>query len=235
MPGVDGAHSWGLDGLRRALVPLMVQPLLSTTASSSGGPPTPRPAATPPADDELRAGRVTALVDLARRGDSDAFGALYDEYHSAIYRFIYFRVSSAALAEDLLSETFFRALRSMASFQWQGKDFGAWLMTIARNLIVDHYKSGRTRLETVTDDFRGQEGVSDGPEKEVLDGVTADLLRAALGRLPVEQQECLTLRFLTGCSIAETAKSLGRSEGAVKQLQLRALRNLSKLLPEGLR
>ncbi len=71
-------------------------------------------------------------------------------------------MSSQPLAEDLLSETFFRALRSMASFQWQGKDFGAWLMTIARNLVVDHYKSGRARLETTTDDFSAHEGVDGG-------------------------------------------------------------------------
>jgi RNA polymerase sigma-70 factor (ECF subfamily) len=175
------------------------------------------------------------LVDLARRGDAEAFGALYDHYHTGVYRFIYFRVDNPALAEDLLSETFFRALRSMSSFQWQGKDFGAWLMTIARNLIADHYKSGRTRLETVTNDFKGREGLAEGPETEVLAEVTADLLRTALHELPVEQQECLVLRFLTGCSIAETAKALGRSEGAVKQLQLRAVRNLAKRIPEGLR
>jgi RNA polymerase sigma-70 factor (ECF subfamily) len=229
------AH-FGLEALRRALVPVLVEPLLATTAPAGGSPPPPRHSrSVPAATDDQTGSRVGALVDLARRGDAEAFGALYDHYSPAVYRFIYFRVESAALAEDLLSETFFRALRSMASFQWQGKDFGAWLMTIARNLIADHYKSGRTRLETVTDDFTGREGISDGPEKEVLDVVTADLLRAALDRLPAEQQECLVLRFLTGCSIAETAKSLGRSEGAVKQLQLRALRNLAKLLPEGLR
>jgi RNA polymerase sigma-70 factor, ECF subfamily len=233
---MTAAGPFGLAALRRALVSVLVQPLLATTAAAGGGPPAPRHSrsfATP--SEEQAADRVGALVDLARRGDAEAFGSLYDHYSPAVYRFIFFRVDSAALAEDLLSETFFRALRSMSSFQWQGKDFGAWLMTIARNLVVDHYKSGRTRLETVTDDFTGREGVSDGPEKEVLDVVTSDLLRAAMRQLPAEQHECLVLRFLTGYSIAETAKSLGRSEGAVKQLQLRALRNLAKLVPEGLR
>ncbi len=123
----------------------------------------------------------------------------------------------------------------MASFQWQGKDFGAWLMTIARNLVVDHYKAGRTRLETSTDDFTGHEGVAEGPEDEVITSLTNEILREALTALPAEQQECLVLRFLSGQSIAETAKALGRSEGAIKQLQLRAVRNLAKLMPEGVR
>jgi RNA polymerase sigma-70 factor (ECF subfamily) len=181
------------------------------------------------------AARITALVDLARAGDADAFGALYDHYSPAIYRFVYYRVSTRVLAEDLTSETFFRALRSMASFQWQGKDFGAWLTTIARNLIVDHFKAGRTRLETTTDDFSDRREAGDDTEEEVLAALTSEVLREAMTELPAEQHECIVLRFLNGYSIAETAKSLGRSEGAVKQLQLRAIRNLAKLLPEDLR
>jgi RNA polymerase sigma-70 factor (ECF subfamily) len=224
----------GFDTLRAAVLPYLLQPLLATTASTSEPLP-PVGARLPPPPDDVVSSRMTALVDLARRGDAEAFGALYDHYHPAVYRFVYFRVSSKALTEDLVSETFFRALRSMASFQWQGKDFGAWLMTIARNLVIDHYKAGKTRLETSTDDFSGHEGAIDGPETEVLAGLTNDILHAALTKLPTEQQECLVLRFLAGSSIAETARSLGRSEGAVKQLQLRAVRNLAKLLPEGLR
>jgi RNA polymerase sigma-70 factor (ECF subfamily) len=119
----------------------------------------------------------------------------------------------------------------MASFQWQGKDFGAWLTTIARNLIVDHFKSSRTRLETSTDDFSDRRETSDSPEAEVLAALTNEVLREAMAQLAPEQQECIILRFLNGYSIAETAKSLGRSEGAIKQLQLRAVRNLAKLVP----
>ncbi|GAB2735676.1 hypothetical protein GCM10027273_13040 [Nocardioides pakistanensis] len=185
--------------------------------------------------DEAEASRLIALVELARGGDSEAFGMLYDHYHSSVYRFVYYRVGSVALAEDLTSETFFRALRSMSSFKWQGKDFGAWLMTIARNLTADHYKAGRTRLEFATEDMGAHDSATDGPEHAVLASLTNEALLSALGQLPAEQQECLIMRFLQGLSIAETAKVLGRSDGAVKQLQLRGVRNLAKLLPEGLR
>ena len=185
--------------------------------------------------DEAEANRLIGLVELARGGDTEAFGMLYDHYHSSVYRFIYYRVGTVAVAEDLTAETFFRALRSMSTFRWQGKDFGAWLTTIARNLTADHYKAGRTRLEYATEDMSAHDSAAEGPENAVLDALTNEVLLQALGELPEEQQECLILRFLQGCSIAETARMLDRSEGAVKQLQLRAVRNLAKLLPEGLR
>ena len=175
--------------------------------------------------DEAEASRLIGLVELARGGDTEAFGLLYDHYHASVYRFVYYRVGSAAVAEDLAAETFFRALRSMSTFRWQGKDFGAWLMTIARNLTADHYKAGRTRLEYATEDMSAHDAATEGPEVAVLD---------ALRELPEDQQDCLVMRFLQGMSIAETAEVLGRSAGAVKQLQLRAVRNLAALLPDGI-
>jgi RNA polymerase sigma-70 factor (ECF subfamily) len=179
--------------------------------------------------------RLIALVELARGGDAEAFGQLYDHYHVSVHRFLYYRTRSTVLAEDLASETFFRALRSMNNFRWQGKDFGAWLMTIARNLCADHYKSGRSRLELTTDDMGRHDDSTEGPEEAVLEALTNELLLDGLKQLSDEQRDCLIMRFLQGLSIAETAEVLGRSEGAVKQLQLRAVRNLAKLMPEGMR
>jgi RNA polymerase sigma-70 factor, ECF subfamily len=179
--------------------------------------------------------RLIALVELARNGDSEAFGLLYDHYHSSVHRFLYYRTRSQQLAEDLTSETFFRALRSMAGFRWQGKDFGAWLMTIARNLATDHFKAGRTRLELTTEDMSLHDDATEGPEQSVLAGLTNEILLAALSELPDEQRDCLVMRFLQGMSIAETAAVLGRSDGAVKQLQLRGVRNLAKRMPAGIR
>src|SRR4051812_17600507 len=186
-------------------------------------------------DDEADRTRLIALVELARQGDADAFGLLYDHYQSSVYRFLFYRTRSSTLAEDLTSETFFRALRSMNNFRWQGKDFGAWLMTIARNLAVAHFKAGRPRLELTTEDMGLHDDATEGPESMVLAGLTNEILLRALTELPHEQRDCLVMRFLQGMSIAETAEVLGRSDGAVKQLQLRGVRNLAKLMPEGLR
>jgi RNA polymerase sigma-70 factor (ECF subfamily) len=228
-PGMPG--SAGDPAAARLAALLMAEALGDTRVAiprqSSGG--------RPPCDDDPEASRLMGLVDLARSGDCDAFGLLYDHYNGTVFRFLYYRVGSHSLAEDLTSETFFRALRSMSGFKWQGRDFGAWLITIARNLVADHFKAGRTRLETATDDLSDHDTATPGPEDDVLASLTNEVLLRALRELAPEQQECLVLRFLQGMSIAETAKILQRSDGAVKQLQLRAIRNLGKLLPEGMR
>ena len=125
---------------------------------------------------------MIALVELARGGDSEAFGQLYDHYQGSVYRFVYYRTRSQTLAEDLTSETFLRALRNMSGFRWQGKDFGAWLMTIARNLCTDHFKAGRTRLELTTDDMGPHDDATEGPENAVLAGLTNEVLLDGLKR-----------------------------------------------------
>lgn len=207
----------------------------ATPAASGGGAYGDADLAASSEDSEAERTRLIALVELARDGDKDAFGLLYDHYHVSVYRFLYYRTRSQTLAEDLTADTFVRALRSMANFRWQGRDFGAWLMTIARNLATDHFKAGKTRLEQTTDDMSAHDDVTEGPEEAVLASLTNEVLLTALQDLPTEQRNCLIMRFLQGLSIAETAEALERSTGAVKQLQLRAVRSLAKALPEGIR
>lgn len=176
--------------------------------------------------------RVAALVTLAQRGDGEAFGQIYDKYVDSVYRYLYYRVGSPQLAEDLTSETFMRALRRIDSFHWQGKDIGAWFVTIARNLVTDHFKSSRFHLEVSTADMLDADRADDGIEGSVLDHLRNTELLVAVKALKAEQQECIVLRFLQGLSVAETADVMKRSEGAVKQLQLRAVRALATLVPD---
>jgi RNA polymerase sigma-70 factor (ECF subfamily) len=175
------------------------------------------------------------LVQRAQAGDAEAFGELYDRYVDQVYRYIAYRVASSQVAEDLTSETFLRALRRISSFTWQGRDVGAWFVTIARNLVADHYKSGRYRLELTTDDVAqsGSAPVIEGPERAVLEGMNNKVLLQAVKQLNTEQQECIVLRFLQGMSVAETAQIMGKNDGAIKALQYRAIRTLARLLPEG--
>jgi RNA polymerase sigma-70 factor (ECF subfamily) len=176
--------------------------------------------------------RVSALVELAQRGDAEAFGLLYERYVDVVYRYVYVRVGSSHVAEDLTSETFLRALRRMDSFSWQGRDIAAWFITIARNLITDNAKSARFRLEVTTADMLDADTHVDAPESEVLQRLRDTRLLEAVKNLKPEQAECVVLRFLQGLSLAETAAVLGKSEGAVKQLQLRAVRALHRELAD---
>jgi RNA polymerase sigma-70 factor, ECF subfamily len=196
-----------------------------STRGSGGG----APGGTGEVDPEQE--RIAGLVTLAQQGDGEAFGEIYDAYVDTIYRYVYYRVGSHALAEDLTSETFLRALRRIDSFSWQGKDIGAWFTTIARNLVADHVKSSRFRLEVTTADMLDADRADEGIEGEVLTRLQNAALLDAVKALKAEQQECIVLRFLQGLSVAETAEVMGRTEGAIKQLQLRAVRALAKLLP----
>lgn len=176
--------------------------------------------------------RMVALVQLAQQGDGEAFGQIYDRYVDQVYRYLYYRLGSHPLAEDLTSETFLRALRRIDSFHWQGRDIGAWFVTIARNLVTDHFKSSRFRLEVTTGDMLDADRADEGIEEQVVERLENAALLDAVRQLKPEQQECIVLRFLQGLSVAETAAVMRRSDGAVKQLQLRAVRALAKLVPE---
>ncbi|GAA0631439.1 sigma-70 family RNA polymerase sigma factor [Kutzneria viridogrisea] len=182
--------------------------------------------------DENGPGQVWQLVRAAQSGDGAAFSELYAGYVDMVYRYVWFRVGDRALAEDLTSETFLRALRRITSVDYQGRDLGAWFMTIARNLVLDNAKSGRARLEISSADA-GSDAVShEGPEQAVLTRERSTVLLDCVRQLKHEQRECIVLRFLHGLSISETALRLGSTEGAVKALQHRAVRRLATLLPE---
>ena len=235
------ARRSGLDELRDELVRFHTEPnafaerLPRPVAGSFGNVVPLRPDVTLPVEPgEEPQAEVVALVARAQQGDAEAFGQLYDRYLDLVFRYVYYRVGAKALTEDLVSETFLRALRRIGTFEWQGRDFAAWLITIARNIIADHYKSGRFRLEVSTADMLDADRADDGIESGVLDGITNAAILDAVKKLNDEQQECVVLRFLQGLSVLETAQAMGKSEGAIKALQYRAVRTLGRMLPKEL-
>jgi RNA polymerase sigma-70 factor (ECF subfamily) len=174
-------------------------------------------------------------VRLAQTGDGEAFGKLYDRYVDMVFRFIYFRVNDRALAEDFTSETFLRALRRISTISYQGRDIGAWFITIARNIVLDHLKSARHRLEmTTADTLESKEHVG-STEDAVLGVLQSERLMQAVAQLGDEQRECVMLRFVHGLSVNETAQVMGKNDGAIKALQHRAVRKLADLVGGELR
>ena len=186
-------------------------------------------ASVPPGAPSVHERRLAEVVERARGGDPEAFGYLYHHYQSSVYRVVYAQTRSTPLTEDLTAETFFRALRGITGFKLEADLFAPWLYRIARNLVIDHFKSSRTRLERV-EDMSLHEEVVDGADSDILVLLTRDRLRAAVAGLSDGQRRVIEMRFLGELSVAETADVLDTSEGAVKQLQFRGLRNLARTM-----
>jgi RNA polymerase sigma-70 factor (ECF subfamily) len=168
------------------------------------------------------------IVEEAQR-DPARFADLYDRHFDRVYAFIARRVRDRNVAEDLTSEVFHHALAHLPRFEWRGAPFGAWLMRIAANAVADHWKS---REQTQ----RKGEELAHEPAEATVDEVEAADERAHLfrhvRRLPAEQRLVIVGRFVKEKSIREIAQELGKSEGAVKQLQLRALQTLRQRMGE---
>jgi RNA polymerase sigma-70 factor, ECF subfamily len=217
------------------LVPVVEHPVAARDGVARDGEPPAGMSGVSGVSVEDDGGEAWALVKAAQDGDAGAFGNLYDRYVDSVFRYVLFRVGDRTLAEDVTSETFLRAFRRIASISYQGRDVGAWFVTIARNLVLDHVKSSRFRLEVATADPDDGRSVESGPESQVLTRLThAELLRC-VQQLGDDQRECIVLRFLQGLSVSETAAIMDRNEGAVKALQHRAVRRLAQLLPAELR
>jgi RNA polymerase sigma-70 factor (ECF subfamily) len=182
------------------------------------------PAQREPADDvETRA--------LAKAGDRDAFAALAAQHRRTIYGYLRKRCRSHELAEDLTQETYVRALRRVGDFREMGRGFGALLVTIAHNLLADHYKAAYTRLTVAVDPGGGLvlDDVDDcDPADEVAARDAARLLRVAMRDLVRDHRTVIELRFFAGLSVAETAEKMGRNVGATKALQTRAVQALAR-------
>lgn len=183
-------------------------------------------------DVEIPSPQADDLVRRAIDGDADAFASLFTLTHKTVYRYLYGRSGDPNTAEDLTQDAYIRAMRAIrTSFKGGSSDFVAWVIRIARNRFLDHVKSGRVRWEVAVEDM--PVSLSDyDPESDVMATIEAADLRRALDKLTEEQQEVVYLRFLRGLHISEVATATGRTEGAVKALQFRALRALSRILSE---
>jgi RNA polymerase sigma-70 factor (ECF subfamily) len=165
------------------------------------------------------------LVLRSAKGEPEAFAALYDRYHEPIYRFIYLRTGSREEAEDLTHQVFLAAWEHLGSYESKGHPFSSWLYRIARNRVIDHY---RVRRDTVELESPEAINISDGLDIEfAVDATLAlDKVKDAIRKLSHDYQEVVILRFVEELSLKETAAAMERSEGAVKLLQHRALKEL---------
>jgi RNA polymerase sigma-70 factor, ECF subfamily len=174
-----------------------------------------------PLDNERR------LVDLAKSGDGEAFGQLYEAYFDRVYRFIFFRVTDDQIAEDLASQVFLKAWENLHRYHPRGP-FLAWLYAIARNTVIDNY---RTRKQVVSLDEAAPIAAQDDKLDDRMQfQFEVQSLREAMQHLTSEQQEVIMLKFMADYDTAQIAKEMGKTEGAIRALQMRALQALARVM-----
>jgi RNA polymerase sigma-70 factor (ECF subfamily) len=168
------------------------------------------------------------LLERAREYDPQALAAIYDAYAEPIYRYLYRFVGDAAQAEDLTSEVFTKLLQVLNTRRAPCEKLQGWLYRVAHNLAVDWWRKQARQVHTSLQ----EELISDGasPAAVVETRLVLQQLRAAIAQLTPDQQRVILLRFGEGYKIAEVAHLMGKSVGAVKVLQHRAVKRLRKLL-----
>jgi len=171
-----------------------------------------------------------SLVERAQKNDPEAFAQIYETYFDRIYRYVFLRVRSQMEAEDITQQVFLNALNSISSYRWKGAPFSSWLFRIAHNQVVD-YQRKSSRIQTTTLEAPVRDTGPD-PVDVVEQEMNMERIKVAIVDLTQLQQEVISLRFAGGLSTKETAKIMGRKEGAVKALQHSALGALKKVLSE---
>ena len=173
------------------------------------------------------------LVERAQRGDGNAFGKIYESFFTPVFRYVYLRVKNRAQAEDLAQTVFLKAFQSFHNFKERGRPILAYLFTIARNTVIDHWrKEKRVDAEDPEETLRKiSDPQSNIPEKLDHKG-NVFLVKRALEHLTREQQEVINFKFIAELSNREISQIMSKSEEAIRQLQCRALKALRNHLKQ---
>ena len=172
---------------------------------------------------------VQELVARAQQGDQDAYATLYNTYSKKIHSYLRYHLNNRAdVAEDLAADVFLKAMEKINSYQFNGVPFSAWLYRIAHNHLIDYLRAQPKKQGVSLDECIGVDDPS--AEKSLDQTLTQQQLSGAFEGLTEDQRQVIVYRFLQDRSIADTARLMEKNEDAVKQLQVRALRNMRKVL-----
>ena len=183
---------------------------------------TPIPYKDPPLPDEAM------LVRKAKAGDDHAFTRLYDGYVERVYRFIFFRVSDDTVTEDLVSQVFLKAWQNLDRYKIGNSPFIAWLYTIARNLVIDHYRSKKELVPL--EEAAALPSDMQSPDDEAQLQFDLEAMRDALQFLSADQQQVLILKYIAGLPNPDIAQIMNKQEGTIRGLQMRGLQVLAKYM-----
>lgn len=171
------------------------------------------------------------LIRGAKRGESGCFNELYSHYLTPIYRFIYMKVSSREEAEDLTHEVFLSAWQNIKRYRSRGFPFSSWLYQIARNRVIDSYRLKKTFVDLEEVDAKADPiEIRGAIELAIENDMTLDQVRVAIKNLHPDQQDVVLMRFMEDMPYETIASAMGKSEGAVRLIQHRALKSLREIL-----
>jgi len=169
---------------------------------------------------------ITRLVEGAAGSDFEAFGKLYNIYLDRIYRYVFYQVKDKMTAEDLIEEIFVKAWKAIGSYRGKGQAFSSWLYHIAHNYLVDYFRKSQKRrsleIEIAT--------VATSDEQELEKRAVRQELLEAVSCLHDNQRQVIILKFIEGLDNREIGQIMGKSQGAIRILQMRALATLRKRL-----
>lgn len=171
------------------------------------------------------------LMQLAKSGNTEAFGFLYELYFTPIFRYIYFRVKNKDDANDLTQTVFLKVFSALSNFQEQNKSPLAYFFTVSRNTVIDYW---RNKKEILLDDpqniFENIPDEADGPLEIFEKGEISIIIHQAIQELTEDQQEVIILKFINELSNKEISSLIGKTEDTIRQLQSRAIKSLHQIL-----
>ena len=172
------------------------------------------------------------LVTLAAAGDREAFGRLYEQHAVRVFRHAYFLTSDVSLAEDLTAQTFLKALEAISRYEDRGVPFIAWLLRITVNLAINHRKALKNGIHAQLPEQILDDDALSSPEQSCTIKSEGERVWTKVRELPLEQRQVIVMRFMEDMAYSDVAAVLGKSIGAVRVIQFRALHNLRNLLRE---
>jgi len=169
------------------------------------------------------------IIKKAKNGDGKAFGKLYDEYMPKIYRFVFLKIGRKADAEDLTHQIFMNAWQNVDRYEFKGFPFSSWLYRIANNTVIDYYRTWKNNqsLETTK-----EEALTETPnfDDQLDKRLNLKIIKTAINKLEQDQQSVLIMKFVDDLSNKEIAEILEKSEGAIRVIQHRALKQLKNII-----
>ncbi len=169
---------------------------------------------------------ITRLVEWATDGGVEAFGELYSIYLNKIYRYVFYQVKDRMTAEDLVQEIFLKVWKALGGYRRERSSFSAWIYRIAHNHVIDYFRT-RRQHQTLEEDIPA---LAAGPEQEVEERLIQKELAEAISCLPPQQRQIIILKFIEGLDNWEIAQIMAKREGAIRVMQMRALRALRQKL-----